>query len=200
LAGFKISVTTITQARTNSEQKKEKESSMTYDNEPNFPSINEAMQPCSYDNCVSDDVLKATPFDNGEEAWFWFISAQQAKNEGARVVANMGKEIRPCEPIDIFKILDRLYRNRVLTMHHFKVLRHYGRRGFAPDVDHLREQRAAHLWREAFMRLEPILVRKGIILERAQSTSNGHKNWEQEAIVYSKIGSQEADMEPSSWM
>jgi hypothetical protein len=132
-------------------------------------------------------IMNATPFDNAEDVWFWFIAAQQAKTEGARVTANMGKAIRPCEPIDILKILDRLYRNRTLTMHHFKVMRHYGRRGFAPDCDHAQEQKAAQLWHDAFEQLEPIFIRKKIIKDCAEIQRSGFQNWAQEAVVYSKL-------------
>lgn len=30
---------------------------------------------------------QGTAFENVEEAWFWFIQAQQARNDGARIVA-----------------------------------------------------------------------------------------------------------------
>ncbi len=68
---------------------------------------------------------QVTPFDTVEEAWFWFILAQQARNEGARITAGQGALIRPCEPVDILKVLDRLYRQRSLSMDHMLVLRHY---------------------------------------------------------------------------
>ena len=51
---------------------------------------------------------RTVPFDNVEEAWFWFIAAQAARNDGARFVAGAGLQIRPCEPIDILKVLDGL--------------------------------------------------------------------------------------------
>lgn len=149
---------------------------------------------------MCNQSLSATPFASCEDAWFWFVAAQQAKSEGARITANMGKEIRPCEPLDILKILDRLYRNRILTMHHFKVLRHYGRRGFAPDPSHERETRAVHLWREAFMHLEPIFVRKGIVAPPDNQNVNSRHNWEQDAIVYSQSQSQTDICGAQPWM
>lgn len=45
------------------------------------------------------------PFTDVEEAWFWFIQAQQAKNEGARIAAGQSVTPRPCEPSDILLIL-----------------------------------------------------------------------------------------------
>lgn len=104
-----------------------------------------------------------TPFQNAEEAWFWFIAAMQARIDGARIVAGLGREIRPCEPVDIYKAVDRLYRNRRLLIDHLKVMRHYGLRGLKPDHTRIREALAAQLWREAMMRLEDSLKLKGIV-------------------------------------
>lgn len=106
---------------------------------------------------------ETTPFDTVEEAWFWFVAAQQAKAEGARIIAGQGMVERPCEPVDILKILDRLYRQRAIAMPHILVLRHYGRRNMAPDARRIKEARAAKLWREAMDRLEPVFESKGIL-------------------------------------
>ncbi len=105
------------------------------------------------------------PFDSVEEVWFWFIAAQQARNEGAKFVAGIGTLQRPCEPIDILKIMDELYRKRRLKKEHFLVLRHYGRRHMAPDPRRIKEKRSHYIWQEALDRMEPILIRKGIVEE-----------------------------------
>ncbi len=105
------------------------------------------------------------PFDSAEEAWFWFIAAQQAKNDGARFVAGLGAKRRPCDPIDILKILDDLYRKRRLLREHFLVLRHYGRRHMAPDPRRIKEKRSFYIWKQALERMEPVLLRKGIIVQ-----------------------------------
>lgn len=106
-----------------------------------------------------------TPFDSVEEVWFWFIAAQAARNDGARYVAGMSSIRRPCEPVDILKILDRLYRNRRITRNHLLVLRHYGRRYMAPDPLRVKEKRSYYIWKEALDRMEPILEGKGIIVK-----------------------------------
>ncbi|SMH57702.1 hypothetical protein [Azospirillum agricola] len=103
-----------------------------------------------------------TPFDSGEEAWFWSVQAQDAKSAGARVVAGCGLVQRPCEPADVLRVVDRLFRNRQLVRDHLHVLVHYGRRLSAPDPGRHREQRAHALWREAFERVTPVLRQKGI--------------------------------------
>jgi hypothetical protein len=103
------------------------------------------------------------PFSSPEEAWFWFMQAQKAMNDGARFRTGSALIPRPCEPMDILKVLDRLYRNRVLMMDHFLVLRHYGRRMFAPDPRRPKECKAWNLWREAMDKLGEALERKGIV-------------------------------------
>lgn len=107
--------------------------------------------------------VDTTPFDSAEEAWFWFIQAQAARDDGARFSAGAGSIQRPCEPIDILKVVDRLYRQRRLLMDHLLVLRHYGRRLMAPDVRRVKEARAHKLWSEALERMTPLFERKGII-------------------------------------
>ena len=105
----------------------------------------------------------AVPFESAEEAWFWFITAQQARNEGARFVSGLSLTPRPCEPVDILKILDGLYRQRRLLRDHLLVLRHYGRRNMPPDPRRVKEARSYRLWVEALERIEPALIRKGIV-------------------------------------
>lgn len=107
--------------------------------------------------------IPTTPFDSVEEAWFWFIQAQAARNDGARITAGAGMVARPCEPVDILKVLDGLYRQRRVLRDHLLVLRHYGRRMMAPDPQRVKELRAYTLWKEALECLHPVLVRKNIV-------------------------------------
>lgn len=109
------------------------------------------------------NAAPSLPFSSAEEAWFWFIAAQQARVDGARFSAGAGLMARPCEPVDILKILDRLYRHRRLLREHLLVLRHYGRRYLPPDPRRIKEARAFGLWREALARIEPALEGKGIV-------------------------------------
>lgn len=107
--------------------------------------------------------IKATPFDSVEEAWFWFVPAHEAKLAGARVRAGQGLVARPCEPGDILRAVDRLYRQRRLLRDHLLVMAHYGRRQMAPDPDRRREMRDHGLWAEALSALDPALREKGIV-------------------------------------
>jgi len=127
---------------------------------------------------------ETTPFDSALEAWMWFIQAQQARAEGARVTSGEGLVSRPCEPMDILKVLDRLYRNRRLQMDHLLVLRHYGRRQFAPDPRRVKEARAHELWTQALERLEPALIRKGIVRENRLTLKRPNRFWSHGAVIY----------------
>lgn len=107
--------------------------------------------------------INAQPFSSAEEAWFWFIQAYDARQDGAKVAAGNALFPRPCEPMDVLCALDKLYRNRRLVMDHMLVLRHYGRRLLPPDPNRPKEKRAYYLWREALDRLETPLKQKGIV-------------------------------------
>ncbi len=115
-----------------------------------------------------------------EEAWFWFIAAQAAKNDQAKFTAGLSLYPRPCEPVDILKVVDTLYRNRRLVRDHFYILKHYGERNMPPDPTRNNEIRAFQLWAEAMERMAPILERKGIIEPRREQ----NENWHKEAFVY----------------
>ena len=76
---------------------------------------------------------KTEPFDSAEEAWFWTMAALVARRDGARIVSGAGLVQRPCEPDDVVRCLDRLYRQRRIDLQHARILRIWGERGCAPD-------------------------------------------------------------------
>lgn len=127
--------------------------------------------------------VATTAFSSAEEAWLWFIVAQEARNDGARIGANVGLVHRPCEPVDILKCVDRLYRHRRLVMDHLLVLRHYGKRQLPPDPRRVKEVRAFALWKEALERLEPVLVHKQIVRPKT-SLSQPNRFWSHQATVF----------------
>lgn len=128
--------------------------------------------------------IDTIPFESAEEAWFWFLDAQDARNDGARFVSGAGLVPRPCEPMDILKVLDRLHRQRRLVMDHLLVLRHYGKRKMPPDPRRMKEVRAHNLWKEALERIEPVLVRKGIVRSKNPLMERPNKFWAHGAVVY----------------
>ena len=106
------------------------------------------------------------PFASAEEAWFGFVQAHTAKLEGARIVAGASSVERPCEPLDIFRVMERLYRARRLLMDHIMVLRTYGQMQRPPDLRLHKEMLAYDLWHEALEKIEEVLVTKGIVVQR----------------------------------
>lgn len=112
------------------------------------------------------DGPEIVPFDSVESAWFWFIQAQAARNDGAQIVAGEGPFVRPCEPVDILRELERLHRNRRLLIDHLKVMRHYGVRLTIPDPNRAKEKHAATIWADAMRILGDALIAKKIVMPR----------------------------------
>lgn len=133
------------------------------------------------------DPGMASPFASAEEAWFWFMTAQAAKNDGARITAGQGAVSRPCEPADILQALNRLYRQRRLQMDHIRVLKFYGERHMPPDPRRPRELRAYLIWAEALERLEAVLEAKGIVRRAAWFNPKAAANWVQDVMIYERM-------------
>jgi hypothetical protein len=109
---------------------------------------------------------RCEPFKDAEEAWLWTMAALMARREGARYTANQGRVARPCEPDDVVKALDGLYRRRRIDLVHARILRIWGERQAAPNPAFARERSDWRLWREALDRLEWPLRVKGIVAEQ----------------------------------
>jgi hypothetical protein len=92
------------------------------------------------------------------------MAALTARREGARHSTNKGRLPRPCEPDDIIKCLDTLYRQRRIDLVHARVLRMWGERQIAPSPTIQAERHDHRLWTEALERLEWPLRIKGIVV------------------------------------
>lgn len=106
---------------------------------------------------------RAQAFASAEEAWFWTMAALTARREGARLSAGKGEMIRPCEPDDVIKCLDRLYRQRRIDLGHARIMRIWGERNCAPNPRMPGERGDHRLWEEAMERLDYPLRAKGIV-------------------------------------
>lgn len=115
-------------------------------------------------------------FKTAEEAWFWAMLARQALCEGARFVAGAGDRPRPCEPLDLLCVVDRLFRERRLGTGHLHALARYGAAQRAPDNRIRAEQTDARLWHEALDAMTTPLRAKGIVIvSQHQETSMAHQ-------------------------
>lgn len=103
------------------------------------------------------------PFQSAEEAWLWTMAALQARRDGARYTANRGPVSRPCEPDDVVRCLDALYRTRRIELVHARVLRVWGERQVPPSPVYETERHDHRLWQEALQRLDWPLRVKGIV-------------------------------------
>lgn len=101
------------------------------------------------------------PFKSAAEAWFWTKEALSARQEGRQ--GGRGICRRPCEPDDVVKVIDRLYRARRIDLQHARVLRVWGERGVAPSARSLLEMDDARLWNAAMAQMEWPLRVKGIV-------------------------------------
>jgi hypothetical protein len=108
-------------------------------------------------------AIQVRPFRSAEEAWIWTMAALQARRDGARYTANRGLVSRPCEPDDVVRCLDALYRGKRIDLVHARVLRVWGERQMAPDPAYATERYDFGLWREALDRLDWPLRVKGIV-------------------------------------
>jgi hypothetical protein len=91
------------------------------------------------------------------------MAALIARREGARYSSNKGRVRRPCDPDDIVKCLDGLYRQRRIDLAHARILRIWGERQMAPSPAVASEHYDRELWVEALGRLEWPLRVKGIV-------------------------------------
>ena len=105
--------------------------------------------------------IEGEPFRDAEEAWFWTMRVLMARREGT--VRPRSGIPRPCEPNDILRCLDNLYRSRRIDLIHARVLRIWGERQMVPPSSWQGEHSHAALWREAMEELEWALRFKGII-------------------------------------
>ncbi len=108
--------------------------------------------------------LQTQPFASAEEAWLWTMAALIARREGARYSAGKGMISRPCDPDDVVKCLDQLYRQRRIDLAHARILRIWGERQLPPCAAVASERNDRKLWVEALERLEWPLRVKGIVI------------------------------------
>ena len=80
-------------------------------------------------------------FDHAQQAWFWALS--QKENEKYM-----------CTPQTICRIVDRLYRQRCLSLDHYRILYFYGMKQKMPCAHDPRQLRVRELWHEAMDKID----------------------------------------------
>ena len=102
-----------------------------------------------------------TRFRDAEEAWFWTMAALAERRDGSRRSAD--KIARPCDPDDVIRCLDRLYRQRRIDLLHARILRIWGERQTPPNPRYEGETSDHAIWSEAMERLTYALRVKAVI-------------------------------------
>lgn len=102
-------------------------------------------------------------FGSAEEVWFWYVRCQKARVDGARFQKSAGETIRPCDPDDVYRVVNGLAKRRALTRGHLAVLNIYGNFERPPDPRCHEEERPFQLWDEALERIEVVLKSKDIV-------------------------------------
>lgn len=105
----------------------------------------------------------STPFRDAQEAWFWSLRCQKARDDGMKFVRDMGDVVRPCFPDDIFRVIKRLALIKSLSRAHVDVLWKYGNLERPPDPRCEEEAPEALLWDQALDRMTTILRTKEIV-------------------------------------
>ncbi len=105
------------------------------------------------------------PFLTAEEAWFWFVQSYDAIHAGARVRKGYGSVVRPCEPVDIYTIVMRLFKQGFLHKEHLRVLTQYGQKLSAPNPRYQNQIHDSDLWYQAMDHLKSRMQHKGIVAQ-----------------------------------
>jgi hypothetical protein len=111
-----------------------------------------------------DTDRHAAMFRSAEDAWFWTMAALQARHSGANHSSG-GRLARPCEPDDVVRCLDHLFRGRRVAAEHARAMKRWGERGVRPDPARPAERRDFELWFEAMSHLDRSLRAKGIVAQ-----------------------------------
>lgn len=118
------------------------------------------------------------PFENAEEAWFWFVRSQKLRDQGARMGDRSVSMVRPCDPDDLYRAVVMLAKGGRIGAAHIGVLSRFGLEDRPPDPRCREEERAARLWDEALDRLSTVLRKKGIVrIEDEQDSGGPECSW-----------------------
>ncbi len=109
------------------------------------------------------DPETALPFRSAEDAWLWTMATLLARRDGAGIAWRPDGPARPCDPDDIVRSLDTLYRQRGIELLHVRILRIWGERQVAPRCNRARQHADWRLWHQALGQLEWVLRARGIV-------------------------------------
>jgi hypothetical protein len=108
------------------------------------------------------------PFDDAAQSWVWTVASLAARHGAGLGRGTQGGQggvriARPCDPDDVIRALDLLYRRGGIGPTHARVLRRWGERFTVPAPGGTSAEDAL-LWSEAMAQLDGVLRPKGILL------------------------------------
>lgn len=103
------------------------------------------------------------PFNNAEEAWFWFCSCLIVRGDGLRSKSDYCGSERPCEISDIHLIIKKLKRNRLISNRHLRVMVRWGQFQVPPYYDKHAKRSEIRLWEEGIKALDAYLRQLNLI-------------------------------------
>ena len=109
------------------------------------------------------DATAPVPFHSAAEAWLWTMATLVARRDGAGPAWRPEGKLRPCDPDDVVRCLDRLYREGSVDLLHARILRIWGERQCAPRADRPLQMSDWRLWQQALGHLEWALRARGIV-------------------------------------
>ena len=109
------------------------------------------------------DAETALPFRTAEDAWLWTMAALIARRDGASAAWRPDGPARPCDPDDVVRAIDILYRDRTIELLHARILRIWGERQRAPCCTRPLQRSDWRLWHQALGHLEWALRARGIV-------------------------------------
>ncbi len=106
-------------------------------------------------------------FDSPDEAWFWFMKYEKLKDYfTAYKPVSIWAVPRPCTVNDIYIIVKRLYKEKIITTRELKVMIKYGDLGYSPDCYNKKQQPDWGFWETAMDKLYSVLYKKGIVMPK----------------------------------
>lgn len=112
-------------------------------------------------------------FENSQEVWFWFMKYEKLKNYfTAHKPVSIWTVPRPCTANDIYIIVKRLYKQKIINTRELEVVVKYGDLGHSPDCYNNKQVADWGLWETAMDKLYSVLYKKGIVIRKQNISYN----------------------------
>ena len=112
-------------------------------------------------------------FDTPAEAWFWFMEYEKLKEYFSKhKTTSIWAIKRPCNADDIYIVVKRLYRQKIITHRELEAMVKYGDLGHEPNFYDTHEVNDWQFWETAMDKLYSALYKKGIVRRKQYQYAN----------------------------